>query len=100
MTDLVDIAEHTVPTVLVGAGMGFMCAFGLHTDSNILQMVFYVAASALGTYAFSCLWVERERRQHEGHIGGPQSMLEAWVPFWGGIGSYVASTCAFFIWPL
>jgi hypothetical protein len=94
-----DIAEHTVPTVAVGIAMGFMAAFGLHSVTW-LETIFWVSIATISAFAFSLLWIVRERRQHGGHFGGAQSKLEAFIPAIAGPASFVASTFAFWTWPI
>lgn len=97
--DVVDITEHTLPTILVGIAMGFACAFGLHAPNQSWDLLF-VPGSAIGAFVLICLWIERERRQHDGHLGGEQSWREAWIPFWSGIITYPIATYFFYYHPI
>jgi len=93
-----DIALHTVPTILVGALMGFMAGFGL-TMGGLLGVVFIIAGT-IGTLAFSFMWTPREWRQHGGSMGGRQSWAEALIPLAAGPVAFALSTLAFWRWPL
>ena len=99
MMDWVDISFHTIPSVIVGGLMGFMAGFGLQADT-FFERVIWVSISTIAALAFSYMWVPREKRQHNGHLGGIQSVFEAVVPLAAGPVAFVVSTVCFYIWPL
>lgn len=94
-----DILFHTAPTVAVGIAMGFMAGFGLHAETPV-EIILWVAAATIASVSFCFIWPRREQRQHGGHMGGTQSKLEAFIPAIAGPVSFVASTFAFWTWPI
>lgn len=89
-----EVAFHAVPTAMVGIGFGFVAGFGLNSPTQG-EMTFWLAAALLSAMVFSMVWFRREQRQHDGHLGGLQSKLEAIVPAVTGMVMFAVSTLVF-----
>lgn len=99
MTDRLDIALHTAPTVITGGLMGFMAGWALSQPLSFTTGLL-IASAVIGMAGFSYLWSPRERSQHGGKIKSWQSRLEAFVPLAAGPLAFAASTFVFWKWPI
>lgn len=89
-----DISFHAAPSVAVSISMGF----GAATSFNNLPMPaagLLMALFTLAAVAFAYIWTPRERAQHDGHLGGIQSKLEAFIPLMCGVLTYPPAFLAF-----
>jgi hypothetical protein len=89
-----DILLHTVPTVMICIGLGFIVAFCFrHLDDPF--WIFIAVSATASAAGISRLWKAREHDQHYGGFGGKQSRLEAYVPLICGPVAFIVSVIAF-----
>ena len=78
-----DIAYHSAPNFLVGGFLGWAGANALRWETPMgILVTLLLAAGLTGVLLY---WFGRERHQHGGKLGGPQSKLEAIMPLVAGL---------------